>query len=322
MQSDQGVMKNELKIVVTVATYQRAAMLRQLLDGLSAMVIPEGVVASLVIVDNDAAGSARAVVDSARVTHPLPIHYAIEPERNIALARNRGVAMALAAGAGFVAFIDDDEVPDRHWLDQLFRTIGTTGAGVATGPVLARLDAAVTPSWAREFDPFTRHRHIPSGTEVPTAETANALVAGSLFREIDPPFDPAFGRTGGSDSLFFLHVRRAGARIVWANDAIVRETIPAARARIGWLAQRAFRVGNCGVFVERAALPLRTWAPIRLAKTVAHFVVGLASLITAPLAGRSAALGALRHLCLACGALSAFCGFRYFEYGTERMVGT
>lgn len=314
-------MKNELKIAVTVATYQRAAMLRDLLDGLAAMVIPEGVAASLVIVDNDAAGSARAIVDGVRATHPLPIHYAIEPERNIALARNRGVAMALAGGAGFVAFIDDDEVPDRHWLDQLFRTIGTTGAGVATGPVLARHDAAVTASWTRGFDPFTRHRHIASGTEVPTAETANALVACSLFREIDPPFDPAFGRAGGSDSLFFLRVRIAGARIVWADDAIVRETIPPARACVRWLAQRGFRIGNCGVFVERAALPLRVWAPKRLARTVGHFVVGLASLLAAPLAGRGAAFGALRHLCLASGALSAFFGFRYFEYGREQKVG-
>ena len=315
-------MKDELKIAVTVATYRRTAMLRDLLDGLAALVIPQGVAASLVIVDNDAAGSARAVIEGVRATHPLPIHYAIEPERNIALARNRGVAMALAAGAGFVAFIDDDEVPDRHWLEQLFRTIETTGAGVATGPVLARLAAEVTAQWARDFDPFTRHRHIASGTEVPTAETANALVACSLFRELDPPFDPAFGRAGGSDSLFFLRARRAGARIVWADEAIVRETIPPSRASIRWLTQRGFRVGNCGVYVERAALPLLVWAPVRLGRTAAHFAAGLAFLLVAPLAGRRAAFGALRHLSLASGALSALFGFRYFEYGSKRMVGT
>lgn len=303
-----------MKIAVTVATHLRAAMLRELLDGLAAMAIPEGVVASLVIVDNDAAGSARAVVDSMRATHPLPLQYEIEPERNIALARNRGVSMALAAGADFVAFIDDDEVPDPQWLDQLVRTIRATGAGVATGPVIAHFPADVD-AWARIHDPFTRHRHIASGSEVPTAETANALVACPLLRALHPPFDPTFGPAGGSDSLFFLRARLAGARIVWADRAVVRETIPSRRASIRWLAQRAFRVGNCGVFVERNALPLRVWAPLRLAKTAAHFAAGLALLIAAPFGGGRTWFAALRRLGLTAGALSALFGYRYFEYG-------
>ena len=71
----------------------------------------------IVVVDNDAAGSARTTVDQyrERVT-AYPIHYDIQPARNIALTRNRTVELATAE---WLAFIDDDERAPHRWLSQL-----------------------------------------------------------------------------------------------------------------------------------------------------------------------------------------------------------
>ena len=93
------------------------------------------------IVDNDASGSAKSTVEQFSDLAP---RYAIEPERNIALARNR----ALEFGpADFVAFIDDDEAARPGWLTELCERIRQTGADAVFGPVHACFPAGA-PQWA------------------------------------------------------------------------------------------------------------------------------------------------------------------------------
>jgi succinoglycan biosynthesis protein ExoM len=302
-----------VKVAITISTFARPAMLAELLASLAAMAVPPDGEVSVIVVDNDAAGSARAMVDAARL--PWPVDYAIEPERNISLARNRGVAMAISRGAEALAFIDDDEVAAPRWLEELVRVQQETQADVVTGPVIGRCPAGA-PSWMTRGELFTRDRRLPSGSPVPMAETANALVARKalLPDRIEGPFDPAFGRSGGGDSEFFLRLRAAGARIVWADGAEVYETVPASRASAGWLLRRAFREGNCGVRAERAAMGGWVVVPARLAKALARLAANAALLIVAPLRGREHVMRALRWICHSAGALAALAGYRYVEY--------
>ena len=75
----------------------------------------------VVVVDNDAAGSARAVVERRReLGAPFPIHYDIQPVKNISLTRNRTVEIA---NGDWIAFIDDDERAPAAWLRQLAETV-------------------------------------------------------------------------------------------------------------------------------------------------------------------------------------------------------
>ena len=60
---------------------------------------------SLAIVDNDVCESARHVVESAARESSVSVLYYVEPEQNIALARNRVVEQAVG---DLLAFIDDD----------------------------------------------------------------------------------------------------------------------------------------------------------------------------------------------------------------------
>ena len=81
-----------MSISLCIATYRRPDRLAALLDDLVAQhELPHDVV----VVDNDASGSAREVVERRRTLGaPFPIRYDIQPEKNISLTRNRSVALA------------------------------------------------------------------------------------------------------------------------------------------------------------------------------------------------------------------------------------
>lgn len=302
-----------MKIAVCVATYLRPVMLSNLLRSLADLVLetpaPEVVV---VVVDNDASGSAELVVQARRPAFPWPLLFAVERTRNIALARNRGVALALAAGADWIAFVDDDEEVSPRWLAELLRVQSAHAADVVAGPVV-NVYPPDTPRWVIAGG-LPRHVRRPTGATSPGAETANALVSRRVLASIDGPFDPRFGRSGGSDSHFFLRARLAGARIVWADEAVVHETIPVSRATPGWFLRRAFRVGNAGVRVARAVLPVRGWLPRRLAAACYRIALGTVQLFPAVLRGRGAVVRALQDVCLGLGAIAGMTGYHYIEY--------
>jgi glycosyltransferase involved in cell wall biosynthesis len=166
----------------------------------------------------------------------------VEPRRGIPFARNTAVARALGEGADFIAFIDDDEVPEPSWLDELLHVQRLYRVDVVMGPVLAHFTAPVAP-WVEKGGFFHSLRH-PTGHPMEWGWTSNVLVRSEVFEKMGKLFDERFALSGGSDRHFFERVRRAGHRMVWADEALVREWVPESRASLGWLLRRRYRLGN------------------------------------------------------------------------------
>src|SRR5215472_13245865 len=106
-------------ISICVCTCDRVAMLERLLRGIQQQETAGAFTYSVVIVDDEPSQSARPVAERWSRESTLGITYVMEPERNIAVARNTAVAHARG---DFIAFIDDDEFPAAGWLLKLFRT--------------------------------------------------------------------------------------------------------------------------------------------------------------------------------------------------------
>ena len=81
-----------IDVSICVATCERPVGLRRLLASLEQLRLPEGVRTEVIVVDNDPAGSAAAVIDGGTTLVELRTFH--EPERNIAHARNRCVREA------------------------------------------------------------------------------------------------------------------------------------------------------------------------------------------------------------------------------------
>lgn len=295
------------RVAICIATFRRPVMLGHLLDSLDQLEVRDGRDVFVVVVDNDEGGSAAPVI-GAHSNSRLSIHALAEPERNISLARNRGIAFAIDHGASAVALIDDDEVARPDWLEGLLAALERYDADAVCGPVEPIFEKS---NWVTRREFFSPH-DLRTGTPIRFGITNNALIRSEWLG--DQPFDPEFGVTGGGDAHFFMRIVRDGARVVWTGDAVVEETIPSTRSRASWVLRRAFRIGHAYVRCRRSLLPAWRWLPATVLGAAARLIVGPLQAAIGIAEGRAGVLRGLRTLMHGLGTFSALAGASYAEY--------
>ncbi|QDL53401.1 glycosyltransferase family 2 protein [Rhodoferax aquaticus] len=242
-----------MKISVCICSFRRPLLLSALLTQLGQQGLGQGIAAiEVVVVDNDPHNTAAQVVAAWTVPQGFSLLARHVPVPNIALARNAAVA---AATGEWIAFVDDDEVPVQHWLRLLLACAQAHQADAVFGPVLPVYPPEVAP-WIVQGRYFERRR-LPTGTRITEqdARTGNALVRASSLSQVHGPFDAAFGRTGGEDSMLFRDLLARGAKFVWCDEAPVHEVVPVERANAQWLLRRSFRIGQTWIRAELYRLP-------------------------------------------------------------------
>jgi GT2 family glycosyltransferase len=203
-------------------------------------------VVRVVIVDNDAQESASSVVKEFASSFPFPIQYLVEPRPGIPAARNKAVAEA--AGSELVAFIDDDEVPDSRWLQELLSAQIAWDADGVGGPVLPVFEYGA-PSWLTKGGFFDRPR-FSSGSVRDRIYTGNVLLRSTMLGFSAAPFDEALSEIGGSDSALSERLLENGAKLVWCDSALVYESVPSERANLRWLVLRRIRTTSMYVILR------------------------------------------------------------------------
>lgn len=228
-------------ISVCICTYKRPSELNRLLKALQKLKNNGLFSYDVVIVDNDASGSARDVVTGMELSSPFPIYYHIEPDQNISLARNKGLT---CARGDYLACIDDDEVPDDMWLVNLYLTAKKYGSDGVLGPVKPFFEIP-PPGWITRGGFFERES-FPTGTFLHNAKhtrSGNFLIDKRIVEKSELLFDPRYGRTGGEDVDFFKRMISHNFTFVWCNEAQVNEVITPARLRRSYFLRRALLRG-------------------------------------------------------------------------------
>src|SRR5262245_8048531 len=137
--ADEAVAPSDVRhITVCICTFKRPRLLSRLLEQLQKQRTHGRFTYSIVVVDNDATRSAEAVVSTFSVKARVRTRYSVEPRQNIAMARNRAIDYAEGE---FVAFIDDDEVPEPEWLSRMLETCDAYGAAGVLGPVVPEFES-------------------------------------------------------------------------------------------------------------------------------------------------------------------------------------
>ena len=302
-------------LTVAVLTFRRPDDLRAALPSLvaqAAEVEDNARTVDVLVVDNDPQGSGGPVVEE--LASPR-VRYVVEPSPGIAAARNR--ALAEAAGAAVLVFVDDDERPHPGWLRNLIDTRERTGAAAVAGAVVSDF-AGELDRWVAAGD-FFRRRRPATGTPIDVAATNNLLLDMTVVRGAGLSFDPDFGLSGGSDTLFTRQLVATGARMVWCDEAVVTDHVPTSRITREWVLRRAYRSGNSASRVDvllggsplgrgRARLRALLRGLPRLAGGAARWCVGCA---TRRLDHRAKGL---RTAARGAGMLTGAVGLVYYEY--------
>src|ERR1700674_4934887 len=288
---------NETKhIDVCVCTYKRPELLKRLLRELAGQETRGLFTYSVVVVDNDRLRSAEAVVLDFAAASTVPVTYDVEPVQNICLARNRGIAHA--AGE-FIAFIDDDEFPEKHWLLQLYQAANRDGVAGVLGPVKSHFDEK-PPDWVIGCKFFDRPGH-PTGFVIHWAEgrTGNVLLKKGILSPGELPFDPKFHRGGDTD--FFRRMAATGHVFIWCDEAVVFEVVPPARWTRAFMLKRALLRGS--ITLKTPGFEVRS-----VGKSVVATVLYTIALPFTLLLGHHLFMNLLVRLCDHLGKILAFVG--------------
>jgi glycosyltransferase involved in cell wall biosynthesis len=117
--------KQELTVSLVICTRFRLAALQACLRAVTALKRRPD---ELIIVDNSTGD--KGVEDLAREFSAV---YVIEPAVGLSRARNRGLS---ASQAQIVSYLDDDALPEEHWLEQIIEPFANPRVAVVTGSVI------------------------------------------------------------------------------------------------------------------------------------------------------------------------------------------
>ncbi len=303
-----------MQVTVCIITYLRPEGLGRLLAGLNRLTFEHSEPdLRIVVVDNDPGRSAHRICQRIGAALRWPLAYFVEPQRGIPYARNTAVAH-IGYGTDLVAFIDDDEVPESGWLDELLHAQRRYEADVVVGAVVPRFSPGA-PDWIRKGSFFQATRWT-TGRRLNRGYTSNALVSFSLLRAQSARFDERMALSGGSDAHFFKRALAIGCKIVYTDEAIVHEWIPTTRANAPWILRRAFRIGTSTAFIQ---YDLRyTFIAVGLLLAIGSFRVLKGAFFFSLLApfGQRWRVTYLRHVYYGAGLLAGLAGARYDEYRT------
>jgi succinoglycan biosynthesis protein ExoM len=292
--------------LVAIASYRRPTELQQLLDSFEAGIGEMN--AEILVVDNDAEATAREVATS----HKLNPVYVVEPKPGIAEARNRALKHFDDRYRAII-FVDDDEWVSPNWLATLAGYAEETGADVAVGPVIS-IFPKDTPDWVKRGG-FAQRPLSATGRRLPTAPTNNTLLLRDAWlRAGSPEFDTSFSETGGSDTDFFIRIRRSGAKLLYCAEAVVYEDVPIDRLSLRWFRRRAIRNG----IVDTRTRMKYGGLPTGLARAVVAVGYGTLLLGLGLMTGRGIQSRPFVYIFYGYGRIAAVFNYRVREYARPK----
>jgi glycosyltransferase involved in cell wall biosynthesis len=246
-------------VSVVIPCYDRMALLERTLRACFRQDVPDGLGWEILVCDNHPGQLARPVITALQADCPVALRYLPAPARNIARARNVGVA---AAAGRYVAFVDDDEAPEAGWLRAYHACLERTGADAAFGPKYPVFATGAPPDWDPQARHYTTDFQVPADTRIGrVGRSGRVLGAGNSCMRVatclagPQPFNEQVGMADGEDTELYLRLLQAGRRFVWCPDAVVHEAMSEARMSYAYMHARLLRgsrtSGRCRISASR-----------------------------------------------------------------------
>ena len=199
------------RLSVIVPTCNRSTPLARCLAGLDRQSLPSTEFEVIVVDDSGSAEDVEVLPEDTGILHLKLIRH--HQNSGAAAARNTG---ADAARGPFLAFVDDDCVPESEWASRLTDLLPDSDGAALVGAVLV---AEPQPSCDRVTQLLSDPMDAGDGTLV-RAQTANLAVPADGFAAVGG-FDESYRGAGYEDYDFCQRWRASGRLILAAPGAIV-----------------------------------------------------------------------------------------------------
>lgn len=235
-------------VSIIICTCNRKNDLRQTLEVISRLSVPENYQCDLTVVDNGSTDGTAALVQSMTLGN-MPLRCLSEPRRGKSYAYNFGIA---AASGDILLFTDDDLRPPDDWIAGMCGPIVSGAADAVAGGI------KLAPHLRR---PWMKKEHIGwlASTEYLSSGAVALLIGANMafsrrVLEQVPQFDVEVGpgaKGQGEDSLFSYQLQHAGCRIVMAMDTVVEHHLQEARLNRQSFAGLARKRGESNAYLAR-----------------------------------------------------------------------
>jgi glycosyltransferase involved in cell wall biosynthesis len=240
-------MLNDISVII--CTYNRAEMLRETLESWRSVDNTESNV-ELLIVDNNSPDHTPQVVESFRPACPGQLRYVCETNVGLSYARNRGIK---EASGNIVAFVDDDVLFDKSWLNELLKAFNDhQEISCAGGKSIPKFEIE-QPGWITK-DVFSIYGSTGSGDHdkfmvFPKHPFGlNMAFRKAVFTQVGD-FNIKFGLNKkkflvyNDERELFYRISQAGLKVFYASKAILYHRIPKERTSKNYLLKRYYWQG-------------------------------------------------------------------------------
>jgi GT2 family glycosyltransferase len=256
-----------MQVSVLLATYRRPESLAQTLTAMARMATAD-LAWELIVVDSAREEATRRVCQS--FSSRLPLRYFLSSRPGQNAARNRGLKEVTG---DLVVLSDDDVLPDRAWLREMYQGAQRWSEHVLFG-------GRILPQWpgpapAYEIEPgFGRWAYGICNPDLPEGPapsflpiSMNMAIRHRVFKS-GVTFDESIGPRGknyamGSETEFNLRLRRLGYAAVFLPGSVVHNVIRPWQMESSYLISRAFRQGRGEIRVQA---PISWYEMARLTK--------------------------------------------------------
>jgi glycosyltransferase involved in cell wall biosynthesis len=246
-----------MNVTLIICTYNRAEMLKRMLDSLKLQKLGSDACLEILVVDNNSTDATRQVIQDAAKNFPWSLKYLLETKQGKSFALNHGISQA---SGDLILFTDDDVILDSHWIEAMIE-------GAEKFPEAAGFGGRVIPQWPRKIPswflaegPFRLKSIIPEmdmGNEVRDFEHGESTTGcNSAFRirifEEGHQFRTDLGYFGtdlmpGEDTEFGYSVLSKGNQIVYLPEAIIYHPTDPNRLTKKYVRERYFKIGQAQV---------------------------------------------------------------------------
>lgn len=194
---------------------------------------------NLIIIDNSNKQIIKKFIKKISFKKNIKIYFKVERKIGIPYARNSALNLSKNIKSSYTAFIDDDCIFDKNWLNVMLKCISKKKYKIITGPQITLSNNIFQKVLERN------EKHL---SEVNWAATNNLFLDSSILKNSTLRFDEKMHETGGSDQLFSMFLSKNN-KILWNSDAKVYEMEQVKRNNFKWFLKRNLRYGTTSNYI-------------------------------------------------------------------------